>query len=124
IFDVVPNDAGPARDHLPTGFGYVRGLGQPGGPGQQPKQIPVTQSWKKVPGLLSEKFAGKLDPFAPLIEERGGPEGKGPSTAPGCTNRPAQPFLITDVGLVRFFDAGVQPGRVYEYSIQVLMANP
>ncbi|HYT92318.1 MAG TPA: hypothetical protein VEL76_26630 [Gemmataceae bacterium] len=70
-------------------------------------------------GLPQEGLRGERPP--PIEVGPGGivPGGKLPSD-PRATGREGVPAKC----LVRFFDADAQPGRVYEYSIQVCLANP
>ena len=53
-----------------------------------------------------------------------GPAGSGPASFGPEGLKPGQELAIPDACLIRLFDVTVEPGKTYEYRMQVRMANP
>jgi hypothetical protein len=63
-------------------------------------------------------------PFFSAWELNEGDMPKGPPRPGGPGPAPAQPFQWDRDGVVRFLDPDVEPGKTYQYEIQVRLANP
>jgi hypothetical protein len=86
------------------------------GPGAEPSGNRQRMHLSQLPQRLRDRLQGRtfaLDPYGRA------PPGALPGAPPGpdFVERPER-------CLVRFLDVGVSPGKTYQYSIQVCMANP
>lgn len=98
----------------------AKGVG-PGRPGGGTPGAPLT------PGMPGRPGVGGKGPGKPGGEE--GRPGVGAPRMPGMPGMPGMPAgqssgLIPEHCLVRVIDVTIEPGKQYEYQLQVVMANP
>jgi hypothetical protein len=122
----------PAGGGLPGASG---GAPLPGVKGAAPsaqalKWVPL-DDLEAGPALLEQlqaRFKGGVYPFDPSGLPPDSPNaGKAvapPASGTGPKGRPAAGKQVPDRCLVRFFDAGVEPGKTYVYAVQLRLANP
>ena len=95
-----------------------------GGAGRLPEEAARLKP-AVFPGLVMPKLPTFGDRLVPPLDEYPKLEGelrtlKAALDAPKAADEPGPP----DACLIRFFDVTVEPGKTYEYRLQVRMANP
>lgn len=109
---VRPKQIGPAigPDGMPIA-GPVGPDGQPVNPNEPPPDDPLAQPRIGMPGMDPGMGSEMMDPM--MYQSQ-----------PGMSGVPGMAVKKADVGLFRFFDFTVEPGKHYRYRVRLMLANP